>query len=267
MSDLSIQSPIKSPEVSLAEIHSPVQASLRTACQALADKTNLGRFEIAVQNRVKVGIKDDNDLRLADELLVHVAKGGDAFQALCAPARDAAHKLHKAIVNEEQTWIKYDAKTKRWSGRWGVLREALATLILKYKKTQRELAERQQAELEAAAEAERKRKQEEARAALRNGDISSAKAIMQEAQAVVTPITSTAAPKLDNSSERQFWEVEVTDPQALAAAIGSGVISIEAIKEWNLTFFKREASARGGLPAEWPGVIAKPKEALSVYRR
>lgn len=244
-------------EVLVVSTRNQAEASLRAACQELAAASSLDRFEIAVKNRVATGIKDDNDLRITDELLVNVMRGADAVEAMAKPATAAAFALHRAmtgIVNE-------------WKSRWTAMADPLKRLMLNYRREKEELARRQQAELDRAAEAERRRKEQEARAALRNGDVSAAQAAMEEAQQIVAPVIAQATPVLDHSSGRKVWEVQITDPDAVVKGIAAGVIPLSAIKEWDLTFLKKEAAKRGGLPANWGGISAKQVDDLSVRRR
>lgn len=234
----------------------PEVTALTNTCEALAKNANLDRFEIAVKQRVAQGIHDDQDLRLTDEMLAAVMRGADAVDASAKPATSAAHALHKALV----------AEANSWKGRWTSMADSLKSTILAYNRAKRELAERQQRELERAAEQERQRKQSEARAAMRSGDVAGAKAAMQEAEMVVTPVIVTSAPVLDNSSTRRPWQVEITDPEAVIKAIAAGIIPVCAIKEWDLSFLKKEVTRRGGLPPNWAGLQAWQDEKLTVRR-
>jgi hypothetical protein len=238
--------------------------ALSTTCQELAQQSSLERFEIAVKGRIQSGIKDDNDLRNTDELLHQVVLNADAVLAATDPVVSELYVKHKAAVAEVKKWIYYNSTTKRWEGRWGVLREALASIMLKYKREKEDLARRQQAELDRAADDERRRKEAAAREALRNGDLATAKAAMQEAAEVVTPVIMNASPVLDNSKDRTVWVISITDPEALVKAIAAGTVPLSVIKEWDMTFLKKEAAKRGGL--NWPGIEAQQESALSVWR-
>lgn len=234
----------------------PEVTALTKTCEDLAKTDALERFEIAVANRLSIGIANDNDLRLTDELLHSVVLGADAVEAATKPMTSAAYALHKALV----------AEANKWKARWTTMADGLKGAILKYKRAQEELARRQQAELDRAAAEERQRKEAEAKAALRNGDVAAAQTIMQEAQAIVTPIIADATPMLDNSSTRKPWQVEITDPEAVVKAIAAGTIPLCAIKEFDLGFLKKEATKRGGLPANWVGIRVWQEEKLSVRR-
>jgi hypothetical protein len=246
-----------SAEVQVVALRPTAEASLKAACLALANENSIDRFELAVKHRLQVGIKDDNDLRKTDELLVNVVRGGDAVEALCKPATAAAHALHKAMTGT----------CNEWKARWNGMAEPLKRIILKYKAEQAEIARRQQEELERAAAEERKRAEEQARAAMRQGDVTAAKAAMETAQAIVTPVLMNATPALDHSTDRKPWEVTITDPEAVVKGIAAGIIPLSAIKEFDITFLKGEAKKRGGLPATWAGISAKQVDALSVRRR
>ena len=256
-----------SAEVLIVGTRERAEVTLRNSCEALAKLDYLDRFEVAVQSRVQSGIKDDNDLRLTDELLVNVVRGGDAVEALCRPVISAAHTLHKSLVGESQKWISQNSKTKSWEGRWGVLRERLTSLILQYRRDKQALEERQQRELERAAEMERRRLEAVAKAAMREGNVETAKAALEEAQAVVTPMVASATPILDHASTRAPWQVEVISLEALVKAIADGIVPLSAVKEIDLTFLKKEVTKRGGLPANWAGLRAWQEDKLSVSRR
>lgn len=251
-------------ETQLVALRPTVESTMRQACEGLATACSLERFEIAVKSRLQQGIKDDNDLRLTDDLLASVCRGGDAVEALTRPAIKAADELHDALLGVSKEYIYYTPKTKTWSGRWGALRMNLTSLILKYKRDREELAKRQQEELDRAAAADRQRKEAEARAARRAGNVTAAKAAMEEAQTIVAPIIAEATPVLDSAKDRKPWEVEITDPEAVVKAVAAGVIPLSVIKEFDLTFLKKEAAKRGGL--NWPGISAKQVSALSVRR-
>ena len=232
----------------------PEVAALVKVCQEMADTSALDRFEIAVKSRTEAGIKDDNELRIADELLHQVVLASDDLETATKPAISAAHALHKTLI----------ATAAPWKKRWDALQSSLNTLMLDYKRRQRELAARQQRELEQAADAERRRKEQEARLALRNGDVTGAKVAMQQAAQVVTPIIARATPVLENTKDRQVWNAGITDPMALVKAIADGTVPLAAIKEWNMTFLKQEAATRGGL--SWPGVETWQEDRQSVRR-
>jgi hypothetical protein len=232
----------------------PEVTALAAACQALAKETALDRFELAVKAFLDNGIHNDLDLRRADEMLVNVARGGDAVEAATKPAISAAHALHKALI----------AEAKRWKDRWTAMDGALRRAILKYKNEQAELARRRQAEIDRAADEERRRKENEARMALRNGDMAAAEALVEEAQSIVAPVISTATPKLDNSTDAQVWVIKITDPLALVKAIAQGVVPLSVIKEFDYALMRKEAKNMGGL--NWPGVSARQESALRVRR-
>lgn len=232
----------------------PEVQALTKACEALAQESALDRFEIAVKQFLEVGIRDDNDLRRADEMLSAVARGGDAVEGATKPVISAAHALHKALIGE----------AKKWKDRWISMDGALRRAILKYKADQAELARRRQAEIDRAAEEERRRKADEARRAMRDGDIAAAQALVEEARSIVAPVVAQGIPKLDNSNDTQIWVVEITDPMALVHAIAQGVVPLSAVKEFDLALMRREAKKLGGL--NWPGVMARQESALRVRR-
>jgi hypothetical protein len=241
----------------------PEVATLSAQLAALALTSALERFEIAVKNRIEQGIHDDNELRQVDEMLGQIVRNVDALDhakkecdpRVAAPI-SAAHALHKSLL----------ATVKPWKDRWVALRESCDKLILGYNRAKADLARKQQAEIDRAAARQRAEAEATARAALRNGDVAAAKAVMQEAQQIVAPVIMAAAPVLDNTGSRQVWEVKVTDPVALVQAIAAGIVPLSAIWDWDLTFFKREAAKRGGLPADWTGVSAKQEDALTHKR-
>lgn len=232
----------------------PEVTALANTCQALAQEHALERFELAVKTRLERGINDDNDLRLADEMLSAVARAGDAVEAAARPVISAAHAVHKALL----------AEAGKWKNRWLAMDGALRKAILKYKADKEALARRQQAELERAAEEERKRREAEARKALRDGNVTAAQELLQQAQAVVAPVIMNATPVLDNSDDRKVWEIEVVDPMAVVQAIVAGTIPLSFIKDWDITLAKKEAGKRKRL--DWPGVKAEEKAALRVKR-
>jgi hypothetical protein len=232
----------------------PEVTALENACQALAQQHALERFELAVKARVQQGIQNDVDLRQTDELLHAVVLGADALEEVVKPPISAAYALHRSMTGAAGKWRK----------RWEDMRTSLDRLVLDYKRRLRELAERQQRELDRAAEAERQRKAAEAKAAMRNGDVAAAQQAMQESQMIVAPVIAQATPKLDNSNVRLVWEAEITDAEAVAKGIAAGVIPLSVIKEWNLTFVKDEAKRRGGL--QWPGIRVWQEEKLSHRR-
>ena len=235
---------------------SPEVTALANTCKALAEQSALDRFELAVKGRVQIGIRDDNDLRQTDELLHQVVLGADDLEAATKPTISEAFARHKLMI----------ATVKPFKDRWDGMRTNLTNIILKYKRDKEELARRQQAELDRAAEDERRRKEAEARAALRAGDVATAKAAMLDAQSIVAPVLAASSPVLDNSKDRQVWVVSITDPEAVVKGIAAGIIPLSIIKEFDLGFLKREATKRGGLPATWVGCTAKQEGAISVRR-
>ena len=234
----------------------PEVTALAKVCEHLAEQSALDRFEIAVKSRLATGINDDNDLRITDELLHQVVLGGDAVEAATKPAISSFYARHKMAI----------ATVEPWKKRWASLADSLKGAILKYRRAKEDLARRQQMELERAAQAERDRLAAEARAALRNGDVATAKAATQEAAAVVTPVIMEATPVLDNSSGRKVWQAEIIDPEALVKAIAAGIVPLSAIREFDVVFLKKEAAKRGGLPATWAGVRCWQEDQLSVRR-
>ena len=246
----------------------PEVAALAKVCEHLAEQRALDRFEIAVKSRLQQGINDDNELRITDELLHKVVLGGDEVQEVTAPTVSLLFARHREATAEVKKWIWRNDKTKKWEGRWGVLREALDGLILKYKLAKRDLERRQNEELARAAEEERLRKESQARAALRRGDMATAKAAMQAAAEVVTPVVVGSVPVLDNTGDRQEWVIEVTNSETVLKNIAAGVIPFSALKRdpWDLTFIKKEIARRGGLPANWTGIFAKQVVALTHRR-
>ena len=246
----------------------PEVTALAKVCEHLAEQSALDRFEIAVKSRLSTGINDDNDLRITDELLHQVVLGGDQVKEVTEPTVSLLFARHRQATAEVKKWISYNDKTKKWEGRWGVLRQALDGLILGYKAAKRELERRQNEELQLAAEAERRRKEAEARAALRNGDVATAKVAMQEAAQVVTPVIVGSVPVLDNTGDRQEWVIEVTDAEAVLKNVAAGVIPFSALKRdpWDITFLKKEIARRGGLPANWTGIFAKQVVGLTHRR-
>ena len=233
----------------------PEVVALNKSLTELAQQSALDRFEIAVKSRLAMGIKDDNDLRIVDDMLHQIVLGSDGVDAAAKPMVSAAHALHKALI----------AAAKPWKDRWEALKTSLDRMILQYNRAKAELARRQQAEIDKAVEAERKRKEDEARLALRSGNMAAAKAAIQEAQTIVAPVIMSGAPVLDNSSTRQVWEVAMVDPLATCRAILAGELPTSVVKEWNMKFFKDEAARRGGLPTTW-GVSAKQESALTHHR-
>jgi hypothetical protein len=229
----------------------------------MARQSALERFEVAVKSRVQTGIADDNELRRTDEMLHAVVLGEDSLdhakptcdQRVSGPITEA-YARHKAML----------ATVKPWKERWTAMRSTLTDLILKYNKAKKELARRQQEEIDRAAAAEQQRKEEEARALLRAGQVAQAKAMIREAQTTVAPVIATGSPLLAHSFGSQPWNAEVTDPDAVVKAIAAGIIPLSIIKEWDITFLKKEAGKRGGLPPTWAGVEAWQGEALRVRR-
>jgi hypothetical protein len=246
----------------------PEVTALAKTCQILAKQSSLDRFEIAVKSRLERGINDDNELRITDELLHQVVLGGDQVKEVTEPTVSLLFARHREATAEVKKWIWRNDKTKKWEGRWGVLREALDGLILKYKAAKRELERRQNEELARAAEEERRRKEAEARAALRNGDVATAKAAMQAVAEVVTPVVVGSVPLLDNTGDRQEWVIEVTNSEAVLKNVAAGIIPFSALKRdpWDITFLKKEISRRGGLPANWTGISVKQVDALTHRR-
>lgn len=240
----------------IVDLRPQAQEALTTALTMLSEKCALERHELAVSELKRLGIPNDVELRRADELLGSVARGADAVDALCKPHTKAAYDFHRGLT-------KIQGEFKQ---RWTTMDEILRKLILQYKRKQAEQQAEQQRQIELAAQAERDRLAAEARKALRNGDMSAATDAMKRVQSVVTPVLATSTPKLENSRERQVWEVAVTDPMAFVKCIADGIIPLSAIKEFDLVYLKREAAKRGGLPPEWKGVTAKQEDALSVPR-
>jgi len=232
----------------------PQAQTMAQTCIDLAARDNLARYELAVKARLETGINDDNDLRLADDLLKNVTLGADAIETATRPYISAAHALHKSLISI----------AGEWKSRWTGMADRLKSAMLAYNKRKAELARRQQLELDAAAEAQRRRLTEEAREALRNGDMNAAKAVFENVRSMVVPIVSQSRPALANSSMRNPWAVEITDKHAFVKAIADGIVPICAIKEFDLGFLKREATTRGGL--DWPGVNAWQEEKIAVRR-
>ncbi len=226
----------------------PEVTALAKLCEDSAAEKSLDRYEIAVQSRLKTGIGNDNDLRLADELLVNVMRGADAVDAVAKPYIAAAHALHKSMI----------ATAQPWKTRWAALADSLKGVILKYQAAKAELARRQQAELDKATEEARRRVEAEARAALRNGDVTAATEALQRAQDIVPVAIMPATPVLEYSRGHKHWEVEVVDPMALVKKIAAGTVPLEAIGSFDLVFLRREAIKRGGLPISWLGPKTAP---------
>lgn len=232
----------------------PETMALATICQSVAEECQIDRYELVVKSRLETGINDDNQLREVDTLLAKVNKAKDALEEATRPAISLAFARHRAMTG----------KVKEFMGRWDVLDGALRKLIIGYKQAKEELARKQQAELDRAAADQRRRLEEEARQAMRDGDISKAQSTQQLAQAVTAPVISQATPVLASTKDREVWEVQITDAMALVKAIAEGVVPLSAIKEFDLVFLRKEAAKRGALA--WPGITAKKVPALSVRR-
>ena len=240
----------------------PEVTALTETCKRFATDASLERFELAVKGRTEIGIRDDNDLRIVDEINHQCVLAKDSIDqadpkncdaAIKSPI-SAAHALHKALLGVVKPYVT----------RWSALIEKTDKMILGYKAKQRELAERQQRELDRAQEEQRKRLEAEARAKLRAGDIEAARAAMEEARTVVALIISMGTPILDNTNDRSQWQAEITDAEAVVKAIAAGTIPISVIKEWDITFLKRKATERGGL--NWPGVRTWQENKLTHTR-
>jgi hypothetical protein len=233
---------------------SPEEVALTKTCDELALQAAISRFEIAVKNRVTIGIRDDNELRQVDEILHKIVANGDSLEAAVKPAISAAHARHKALL----------AIAAPFKMRWAAMRISLENLILGYNRQKAELARRQQAELDKAAAAQKARDEEEARNLLRQGELAKAQEIIERSQMNVAPVIMPSRPVLDHSTPRTGWFVGITDPMEVVKGIVAGTIPLSVIKEWDMGFLKREATKRGGL--NWPGITAEPEDKLSVRR-
>jgi len=225
---------------------------LQEKCLAVANENNLDRLEQSTRAIAEIGIRDDNQLRQANDVVRVVKIGAKALKDETDPPIGFFHGLHKMAI----------AAVKPYTDRFAKMETTLKSLMLNYQLEQERLHRKQQEELDRAAAEQRRRLEEEARKAMRNGDVETAREATQQAEAVVTPVLVTATPILSNTSTARTWEAEVTDPVALVKAIAEGVVPMSAIKEFDISFLKREASKRGGL--DWPGVRAWQGARLSV---
>jgi hypothetical protein len=233
--------------MAIAEVPEPIKA-LQVTCQEVANQSNLDRLEQATLATQERGINNDHELRQANDL-IRLAKSGAAdLDKETKPVINYFHGLHKLALGVVEPF-----KT-----RFGKIEITLKNLMSRYTLEQEALQRKQQQELERAAEDERQRLAKEAAKAMRNGDVAGAKEALAQAEATPTPVLATATPILEGTSFRRPWEVEITDPIALLKDVIDGKAPLSVVKEFDLSFLKKEAAKRGGIPfagvRAWQGI-------------
>ena len=129
--------------------------------------------------------------------------------------------------------------------------DTLRRTLFRYRKAQEEIAhELQQKQLQADREMEEKRKEQEAYQLQALADQTGNDSFQQEAEQVldapvvvhVAPLRQ--APKQSGVAYRKdTYEAEVYDIKALAAAVGSGAVDVQALKP-DTAWLRREAKQR-----------------------
>jgi len=230
----------------IAEQPQEVQVAVAEAERIVAT-TKMDRLEAAVSTVEEQGIQNDAGMTQANEILLVIAEGKRIVEDYWAPKVSAAYAVHKMLTAERSKFTK----------RFDALRERLEKPMKEFRWAQAEEARRRQAEIDRAAEALRKQKLAEARKLTGEGDLAAAAELKAEAKAIVAPVVIMDTPKLEGTSERHPWVVTVDDSVALVQAIASGKVSMEAIKEFNLSWLKRRAAEvndKATMERMFPGV-------------
>lgn len=230
--------------LAIAEIPEQIKA-LQVTCTAVADQANLARLEEATKLTLERGINNDHELRQANDLVRLVKSGASELKTQSDPVVSYFDKLHDLAL----------ATVKPFKTRFQTLEVSLKNLMTRYTLEAEARQRKQQQELEQAAEAERRRLAEEARKAMRNGDVTAAKEALAQVEATPTPVLATATPILEGTTFKRPWDVSIDDPIALLKEIVAGKAPLDFIKEWNIGLMKKEAARRGS-SEPWAGVSA-----------
>lgn len=228
---------------------------LETQCREISRQSDLDRMELLAQKIQKEGIRDEQE-RAALTDLIRMSKAAlDRIDTVSKPVLSYFYNLHRAAVSY----------VKPWKERWEKIDSIFRRAASKYDTERIESERRAQQELLLAAEQERQRLEQEAKRAMRRGEVSRAQELQTTAMLISAPAVVSKTANRDGESPVEVWEVEVTDPVAAARGVADGVIPPEAIKAWDMAFLRREAAARSGLEG-WPGISAKRVVQVRVRR-
>lgn len=212
--------------------------------------TDQARASACVTQARALVVEDQLSLDLAGTLLREGAQLKAGIVARLAPAKDAAHKAHKAITALERDLCEpIDAA-----------RSIITPKVLAYQD-----AERRRLEAEARAEAERLRVQAEAdrQEAVKEldamGETELACEVLDAPAPVIAPVR-VAAPATAGVSVRETWSAEVYD---FAALVASGRVELLLPNQSALDALARALKTAGNVP----GVRFASTKSASVRTR
>lgn len=223
-----------------------VQAALTEASKSI-ELTSLDRLEVAA---AQIVISDDESMESANNIR-RMAKGlQKQWEEFWAPKIAAAwnvHKMLKSAMNPVSERLSY------------VVDQIIVKQVA-YKTKQEKIKEAIEREALRKAEEEQALKLQAAEAAMERGDVKQAKQLIAESTQVTAIVLPNPVAKMEGTSFRETWDVEVIDLVALAKDVAEGRAPLDCIKE-DVPFLRSEARKFQGMP--YAGVRAFTKQVVA----
>jgi hypothetical protein len=251
MANTTIMVPAQEPEA--------VQLAVAEAQQLMIEH-NYERMATVAKALEEAGVHSDGQMEEANEILGVIVEGYTAQEKYWEKRVPPFHAIWKMMTNWRGEYL----------DKWSALRTTVERPMKEWRREQKEMAARRQAEIDKAAEQLRKQKEAEARKLMAEGQVAAAKELKLEAKAIVAPVIQVEVPKLQGNTEKEPWLIQVNDAMALVQAIASGKVSIEVIKAFNEGWLKKRATEVNDVETfqqMYPGVRAWQDISFAVSRK
>lgn len=213
---------------------------LQQKFEQLRPKGELARLQIIVK---ELDIQTKPELDAGNEILGELKQQRKIVEDFWEPLRASAYDSYDRIQKQKKFFLAPFEKLIE------ALNTKMGAYVLAVKRREQEEADRQAQE----AEASRKALEAEAQRLLKRGEIEKAQQVMEVAE-MPPPEIPTADLALEGTTVREPWKARVTDLKALAAAVGAGLVPLQAI-EANLSFLNTQAKSFAK-ELNYPGVEA-----------
>lgn len=174
-------------------------------------KGRLSMLELSVQGLV---VNDDATYQAGVDLGRTIKDAAAAADSYFRPDIKRAHEIHKSLTG----------KLKAFTDKYDELYDVVTKRLVGWIREQDEIKRRAERELAEQADVLRRQKLQEARLALRQGEVAAADQLEQEARSVVAPTLPSLIPKVEGAYAVDRWTGECTDPMDLLQAVVAGKV-------------------------------------------
>lgn len=171
----------------------------------------LSMLELSVRGLV---VNDDVTYQAGIDLGRTIKDAAAAADSYFRPDIKRAHEIWKSLTGKLKVF------TDKYDDLFAIVNKRLVAWV----KEQDEIKRRAERELADQADELRRQKLQEARLALRQGQVAVADQLQEEAQSVVAPTLPSLVPKVEGAYEVDRWTGECIDPMDLLQAVASGKI-------------------------------------------